>query len=371
MTATLSVTVLTSSAETDGARVIERLLRDPDGLRITAIVPRRGQPQQSPRSQVSLLPTTERLVRLGEGCACCTVRGDLMSKIEQIVDEQSADHIVIQAAPSSDLVTIAKTFTVANAAGSMLSEVARIESMVAVVDARRLLATLQTTSARSLIARIELANVIVIVGVGELTPASAERVQAVLEALNPAARIARGDNEHFAISSLRSEHPFDLKTAQRGPAQLERARSTSDLIVPFVYHDRRPFHPTRLHTLLTEPLDGVLRVQGTFWVASRPSHAGILDVAGGSRSTASGGMWWASVPPEQRPSSEAFQDYIDAIWHPAFGDRHQELTIIGLDIDEDDLQSRLDQCLLTDEELAKPEHWPELPHPFSWPKESA
>ena len=370
MTAPLSVTVLTISPETDGARIIEQLLRVPDGLRITAIVPRRGQ-QQRHEQQVTVLPTTERLVRLGEGCACCTVRGDLMSKIEQIAAEQSADHIVIQAAPSSDLVTLAKTFTVANAAGAVLSEVACIESLVAVVDARRLLTTLQTASARPLVARIELANVIAIEGAAELTPATADRVLAALEALNPRARIVRSDEEHIALSSLRSEHPFDLRTAQQRTAQPDSDRSASDLIVQLMYRDRRPFHPTRLHTLLTGSWAGVLRVQGTFWVASRPSYAGILDVAGGSRSTASGGMWWAAVSPEQRPNSEAFQEYIDAIWHPAFGDRHQELNIVGLDLDLDDLHSRLDQCLLTDEELAKPEHWPALPHPFSWPKESA
>jgi hypothetical protein len=81
-------------------------------------------------------------------------------------------------------------------------------------------------------------------------------------------------------------------------------------------------------------------------------------------------MWWASVPAEKRPTSTEFREYMESIWHPTFGDRSQELNIVGIDVDETALKLRLDQCLLTDEELEAPEQWRTLPHPFPWPEES-
>ena len=206
----LSVTVLTGSPGTDGARTFERIVNKSGDLRIAAIVPRGEQQSQSSSQYVSMLPTTEKLARLGEGCSCCTVRSDLMSKIERIAAEQSADHIVIQASLSCDLVTLAKTFTVANASGAVLSEVARIEGLVAVVDAPDFLATLKTEAARAIIERIALANIIVLERESGLEPAVAARVRTALEALNSRARIMRGDEESFGLSSLRVERPVPL-----------------------------------------------------------------------------------------------------------------------------------------------------------------
>ena len=111
----VSVTVLAGTPGADGSRVLERILQGSNDIRLTAIVPKRGRKRKnSSGPNGSLLPTTERLVRMGEGCACCTVRGDLMTKVRRIAEEGSADHVVIQTSPGADLTTVAKTFTVAD-----------------------------------------------------------------------------------------------------------------------------------------------------------------------------------------------------------------------------------------------------------------
>ena len=77
---------------------------------------------------------------------------------------------------------------------------------------------------------------------------------------------------------------------------------------------------------------------------------------------------WATVPTNQRPSDRGLRAYLDEIWHPEFGDRHQTLTLVGTDMDRDKLSRRLQKCLLTEEELAHPEQWSTMHNPFSWPK---
>jgi len=373
MTGPLSVTVFAGSPGTEASLFFDRILKASNEGRVTAIVEKGGRKRTRPRQGVSVVSTKERLVRLGQGCACCTVRGDLRSKIQRISAEQTADHVVIQASPGSDLTTLAKTFTVADGEGASLADVARIEGLVVVVNARSLLATLKGIKARALIERIEFANVIAIVEAKVLTPKVYDRVLCALKALNHEARIVRGDDDGLALSSLSGDAPFSLDSVERRsrrPALVED-EGTSDAIVRFTYSERRPFHPTRLHALLADPWAGVLRVRGSFWVASRADFAVSIDVAGGHRRTSADGRWWATVPEDKRPTSPAFKDYLNGIWDPAFGDRHQELSIVGVDVDEVALRSRLDDCLLTDEELADSDAWAQMAHPFPWPKASA
>jgi len=289
-----------------------------------------------------------------------------MTKVRRIAEEQSADHIVVQAPSSADLEVLAKTFTVADESGAVLSDVARIQSMATVIDAGSFLRSLQGRAARDVIERIELANVIVIDGVDESDPATVKRLTLLLEALNPGARIARTDDDPFTLSSLRTEEPFALRSADDRAEQAHSPSEHSDAIVRFAYEARLPFHPARLHRLLQEQLSGVVRMEGVFWVASRPDLAVALDIAGQSRTTAVRGMWWASVPEGERPDSAEFKQYLEANWHAAFGDRYQELSIVGVDVDEGALRARLQQCLLTEEELCAPESWAGLPDPFRW-----
>ena len=163
MTHSLSVTVLLGSSGTDGSQVVEGVLKNSKPHRLTAIVPKKGRRRKKTGGKTSsILPTTERLVRLGEGCACCTVRGDLLTKIRRIAESDSADHVLIQTGPAADLSTVAKTFSVADQSGAVLSDVAQLQSVAMAIDARDFMLNLKGKLARPLVVLIELANVIVL-----------------------------------------------------------------------------------------------------------------------------------------------------------------------------------------------------------------
>ena len=365
----LPVTVLVSSSESVRTHALEQLLNGAEAARVTAIIPSGEQLRFSDRPELSIRPTIEEELRLGQGCGCCTVRGDLLSKIKEIAAERGADHIVIQSAPGDDLTMLAKTFTVADSRGATLSDVAQLENMVTVVNAELVLNLTESTAARPLIEQIEFANVILIESEPELGVDQQQRVTDTLQLLNPDANLVWASRGQLTLSHLQSEHSFDLNAAQMRSKRPVNATSdhSSEQSVRFVYHERRPFHPERLAAFLEGPLEGVLRLTGSFWVASRPDYSAVLDLAGSDIQTSVNGKWWAGVSVHQRPKGKRFQEYIKSVWHPKFGDRRQELIVSGLGIDEIELRDQLERCLLTKEELAKPKRWAKLSHPFPWP----
>lgn len=201
----LPVTVVAGTPGSDETWLVDRVRAFSNPRRVTAIVPmRRRERTRSP----GLLPTTPRLVRLGKGCSCCTVRGDLLTKVRRIASEDTADHILIQAPTHADLVTLAKTFTVADDRGEVLSSVARIQGVVLVVNGRSLRGDLQTSDGHLLVERIQLADVIVLCG-----GATHDSV-ATVRALNPHARV-HGDGNDLSLEELRTDEAFDLASAQR------------------------------------------------------------------------------------------------------------------------------------------------------------
>jgi G3E family GTPase len=131
-----------------------------------------------------------------------------------------------------------------------------------------------------------------------------------------------------------------------------------------VFRDNRPFHPGRLHDAVDTLLDGVIRTRGRLWLASQPDISIWIESAGGGLRLGHGGPWlatmddWTDVDPGRRAKASLE-------WHPRFGDRVQELTVVSHLATPDEITQALQAALLTDEELAEGEEaWLRYPDPF-------
>jgi G3E family GTPase len=194
----------------------------------------------------------------------------------------------------------------------------------------------------------------------------------IAHALNPRAEVSLLSS---AAAKMRHDPPatsFDFEAALNGAGwrQLLEGKEptfmTDERITALGYRARRPFHPGRFWDLLQKNFGGVFRAKGFFWLATRMDEVGGLNMAGSEVHCASAGSWWAARDQSFREAE--MPERTRSEWTEPFGDRRQAFSMMALEVDRTSLQSQLDACLLTDQEMAEgPEGWKKFDDPFpSW-----
>ncbi|WP_276357691.1 GTP-binding protein [Cohnella caldifontis] len=107
----------------------------------------------------------------------------------------------------------------------------------------------------------------------------------------------------------------------------------------------------------------VVRAKGIVWLATRHSLAQSLSQAGPSIQFGPSGYWIAALPDDEQQVLLQEEPELMERWDPRFGDRINKLVMIGIDMDRARLIQSLDQCLLSDAEMALdwnlfPDEWP-------------
>jgi G3E family GTPase len=358
------------------ARKVAVIVNDMSEVNIDAALIRDGG--------AALSRTEEKLVELTNGCICCTLRDDLLAEVRRLAMERRFDYLLIESTGISEPLPVAATFAVRDAAGGSLADVARLDTMATVVDAATLVRDFSSTDLladrgeslgeddqRALVDlitdQIEFANVIVLNKIDRLDEEGRRTANALLRALNPTARIIESRWGNLPLAEILDTGRFDFEQAQAAPGWARELRGEhtpeSDTygIRSFVYRARRPFHPQRLMKFFKSEWPGVVRSKGFFWLATRMEWVGELSQAGGMLQHRAAGFWWAAAPGAEQARARSHAED----WDPRFGDRRQEIAIIGIEMNEPHLRRRLDACLLNDDELRRgPESWRGLPDPF-------
>ena len=146
-------------------------------------------------------------------------------------------------------------------------------------------------------------------------------------------------------------------------------------IAASTWQARRPLHPLRFFDFIHSAWSNgrLLRSKGFFWLASKHQDAGSWSQAGGLMRHGFAGRWWRFVSKPQWPQDQESISAIMENWTKATGDCRQELVFIGQNIDFTQLTAELDNCLLSDDEMALGvEGWRLMIDPFGpWHEEVA
>jgi len=356
------------------------------------------------------------VTELSNGCICCGLQNELDQELLRLAFDEEFDYLVIEASGISDPVPIAQRF-VSPARASTLYD---LDTTVTVVDTAQFHRTfvdgrpIKSTDDGSrplsdlLAEQVEFCDVLVLNKCDLVTEDERETVERVLETLHPGVDITRTTESAVEPDEVLGTGRFDREQAKRSArwkqvlssdhggtgepesAEMDHRKSHSHDeaserdnghdgthdgpgddhdhrhppeefgVDSFVYERHRPFHPERFSEWLRSFPESVVRAKGHLWVAGRERYALDLSQAGTQTHVEVNGRWAVTVPKFQRDSYRESRP--DLHWDEQWGDREIKLVFIGAGMDDSAIAAALDDCLLSEPEMAG--NWDELENPF-------
>ena len=385
----IPVTVLSGSLGAGKTTLLNHVLASDDQLNAAVVVNDMGEiniDAELVEQRSSLSQEDEEIIELSNGCICCRLRGDMLDEVGRLAEQRDFEYLLVESSGISEPIPVAQTFSNGfDHAEFDPSGVYELDTMVSVIDAHSLHEGFE--SGRSLVDdtvsggtervpeavlmdQIEFCDVLLLNKCDLVPGGDLEEIEAVLETLQPRAKIIRTEFGAVDPGEILDTGRFDFEAAQNSAGwkhELEDghhhdAAADEHGVESFVFRADRPFHPERIAELFRGLPSSIIRAKGFFWSAGREDVAMGLDKAGQSVRAGPKGQWIATLPPRQQQRYFEAMPELEDEWDEKFGDRGVELVFIGRDFGQAELEAWLEDCLLSDAEMN--DDWDRYPDPF-------
>ncbi|MBD2202239.1 GTP-binding protein [Calothrix sp. FACHB-1219] len=312
------VTVLTGYLGAGKTTLLNHILTYEHGKKVAVIVNEFGEVGID--NQL-VIDADEEIFEMNNGCICCTVRGDLIRIIGNLMKRRDKfDHLVIETTGLADPAPVIQTFFVDEDMQSQLS----LDAVVTVVDAKHIWQHWEADEAQE---QIAFADVILLNKTDLVAPEILDELEKRIRGMNALAKIYRTRNSELNMDALLGVQAFDLDRAL-------------EIDPNFLGEDAHQHDETVYSVALVEPgeLDGqklndwmgeLLRTQGTDIFRMK----GILNIAGEDHRFVFQGVHMIFDGKPDRP------------WKPT-ETRKNELVFIGRNLDEAKLKQDFQACLV-------------------------
>ena len=199
------VTVLTGFLGSGKTTLLNRILTENHGKRIAVIENEFGEIGVD---NDLVIGAEEEIFEMNNGCICCTVRGDLIRILGNLMKRRDKfDYIMVETTGLADPGPVAQTFFM----DTEMQEKLQLDSVTTLVDAKHIWQHIDDSDeARE---QIAFADVILLNKIDLVTEGELEQLEARIRNMNAAAKIYRTENAVVEMDKILNVGGFDLDRA--------------------------------------------------------------------------------------------------------------------------------------------------------------
>lgn len=371
------VLLLTGYLGSGKTTLLNRILKNEKGIKFAVIVNDIGEVN----IDASLIENggvvgqkDDSLVALQNGCICCTLKMDLVQQLNDIINQKKFDYIVIEASGICEPAPIAQTISTylrMIPEKIMMNGVARLDSIVTVVDALRMRDEFGLGDALQkpdmgeddleslVIQQIEFCNIILLNKASEVSPEELCHLRAVIKAIQPKAEIYECNYGDVDLDKILNTHLFNfdkvatsarwIEAMEDDDDELENEESGEALeygIQTFVWKRRAPMSLGDFDEFVsTKWPKGVVRAKGMCYFADEKDTCYLFEQSGKQFNITNAGQWYATMPADELADFLDKNPDVKKDWDTKVGDRMQKIVFIGQHLDRKAIEAELDKCL--------------------------
>lgn len=313
------VTVITGFLGSGKTTLVNHILKEQHGQKVAVIVNEFGEIGID--GQLMIWDAEEQLVEFNNGCLCCTVRGDLVRTLEDLMQRADLDAVLVETTGLADPAPVASTFIVPDEIKTKFS----LDAFVTVVDACNLQRNL--TDNRETQEQIAFADILLINKTDLVSADAIPQIEQQIRSLNPIAKIYHTEFGAVDLPLILGTGAFNLAAKlEIDPMLLDDLEHEHDgAIGSFVLTSNQPIDLNKfmfwMNVLAQEKGEDLYRTKGLFYAQSFPERVLFQSV-----------RMLTSVR-RDRP------------WRPN-EEKTTQLVVIGRDLNRDEFVEGFEKCIV-------------------------